>query len=159
MQKSRKKHSKTQNRWFYNVNSAPEPRNDQKSPKNGSLNRDLLNFLYRYASRWILTSRRFRICIWKVGTTNFWPCFGRPKLGECDKMGSVSKIMSRWKKQIRPQFSEYWLQIESAWAHRLWAHADSFWKRYFENCGRICFFYRLILVVIFLENRVNFGRP
>ena len=43
----------------------------------------------------ILTHSGFRICIWKVGTTNFWPCFGRPKLGECDKMGSVSKIMSR----------------------------------------------------------------
>ena len=86
-------------------------------------------------------------------------CFGRPKLGECDKMGSVSKIMSRWKKQIRPQFSEYRLQIESAWAHRLWAHADSFWKRYFENCGRIYFFLRLILVVFFLENRVNFSCP
>ena len=32
--KNRKKHSKNQNRWFYNVNSAPELRNDQKSPKN-----------------------------------------------------------------------------------------------------------------------------
>ena len=29
---------------LYYVNSAPELRNDQKSPKNGSLNRDLLNF-------------------------------------------------------------------------------------------------------------------
>ena len=43
----------------------------------------------------ILTHSGFRICIWKVGTTNFGPCFGRPKLGECDKMGSVSKIMRR----------------------------------------------------------------
>ena len=108
----------------------------------------------------ILTHSGFRKCIWKVGTTNFWPCFGRPKLGECDKMGSVSKIMSRRKKQARPQISKYRLQIESAWGHRLWAHADSFWKRYFENCGRIYFFQRLILVVFFfLENRVNFGRP
>ena len=32
MQKSRKKHSKTQNRLFYNVNSAPELKNDQKLP-------------------------------------------------------------------------------------------------------------------------------
>ena len=23
--------------------------------------------------------------VWKVGTTNIWPCFGRPKLGECEK--------------------------------------------------------------------------
>ena len=33
--------------------SAPELRNDQKSPKNGSLNRDLLNFLYRYGIFWM----------------------------------------------------------------------------------------------------------
>ena len=31
--KNRKKHSKNQNRRFYNVNSAPELRNDQKTPK------------------------------------------------------------------------------------------------------------------------------
>ena len=53
-QKDRKKHSKNQNRLFYNVNSAPELRNDQKSPEeNGSLNRDLLNFLYRYGIFWM----------------------------------------------------------------------------------------------------------
>ena len=44
---------KNQNRWFYNVYSAPEPRNDQKSSKNGSLNHDLLNFLYRYGIFWM----------------------------------------------------------------------------------------------------------
>ena len=33
MQKNRKKHSKSQNHLFYNLNSAPELRNDQKSPK------------------------------------------------------------------------------------------------------------------------------
>ena len=53
MQKSRKKHSKNQNRGFYNVNPAPELRNDQISPKNGSLNRDLLNFFYRYGIFWM----------------------------------------------------------------------------------------------------------
>ena len=31
--KKSKETLKTQNLWFYNVNSAPEPRNDQKSPK------------------------------------------------------------------------------------------------------------------------------
>ena len=35
---------KKQNHRFYYVNSAPELRNDQKSPKNESLNCDLLNF-------------------------------------------------------------------------------------------------------------------
>ena len=33
--------------------SAPELRNDQKSPKNGSLNRDWLNFFYRYGIFWM----------------------------------------------------------------------------------------------------------
>ena len=37
----------------YNVNSAPELRNDQNSPKNRPLNRDLLNFLYRYGIFWM----------------------------------------------------------------------------------------------------------
>ena len=36
---------KNQNRSFYNVNSAPELRNDQKLPKkDGSLNHNFLNF-------------------------------------------------------------------------------------------------------------------
>ena len=53
----------------------------------------------------ILTHSGFRKCIWKVGKTNFWPCFCWPKLGECDKMGSVSKIMRCSKKMYLPQFS------------------------------------------------------
>ena len=59
----------------------------------------------------ILTHTGFRNCIWKVGTTNFWPCFGRPKLDECEKMGSVSKIMRRHKKIPLPQFSNLSFQI------------------------------------------------
>ena len=52
--KNRKKHSKNQNCWFYNINSAPELRNDRESPKKmGSLNRDLLNFFYRYGIFWM----------------------------------------------------------------------------------------------------------
>ena len=31
-------------------------------------------------------------------------------------------------------------QNESALGHKLWQAADSFWNRYFENYGRICFF-------------------
>ena len=46
--KNQKIPSKKQIRWFYYVNLAPELRNDEKLPKNGSLDRDLLNFLYRY---------------------------------------------------------------------------------------------------------------
>ena len=46
--KHQMKRSKNQNRWFYYVNLAPELRDDQKLPVNGSLNRDLLYFLYKY---------------------------------------------------------------------------------------------------------------
>ena len=42
--KNRKKHSKNQIRWFYYVNLAPDLRNDQKLPNNGSLNCDLPYF-------------------------------------------------------------------------------------------------------------------
>ena len=86
----------------------------------------------------ILMHSGFRKCIWKLGTTNVWPCFGRPKLGECDKMRSVSKNMRCPKKQARPQFSKYRFQNESAASPRLWADADSLWKWYFENWGRAC---------------------
>ena len=34
----------------------------------------------------------------------FLPCFGRLKLGECDKIGSVSKIMSRQKNSFGHNF-------------------------------------------------------
>ena len=69
--------------------------------------------------------------------------------------------MSRQKKFIWPQFSKYRFQIESAWAHSLWAHADSIWSRYFENCGRIYFFWRLIILLTdpILSHSPNFGRP
>ena len=40
-------------RWFYNVDSAPELRDDKQSPKNGSLNRNLLKFLYSYGIYWV----------------------------------------------------------------------------------------------------------
>ena len=38
---------------YFTINSVPELRDDQKSPKNGSLNRDLFNFLYRYGIFWM----------------------------------------------------------------------------------------------------------
>ena len=78
-------------------------------------------------------------CIWKGGTNFLWPCFCHLKSGECNQMQSVSKNMRCHKEQIWPQFSKYWFQIKSAASHRLWANADLFWKRYFENCDSICF--------------------
>ena len=38
---------------FYYINSTPDLRNDEKLPKNGSLNRDLLNFFNRYGIFWV----------------------------------------------------------------------------------------------------------
>ena len=31
-------------------------------------------------------------CTWNVGTTNVWPCFSRPKLGECKKWDLLAKL-------------------------------------------------------------------
>ena len=99
----------------------------------------------------ILTHSGFRKCIWKVGTTNFWPCFGHLKLGESDKMGSISKIMRCSKKQARPQFSEYRSQNESAACYTLWPNADSFWKRYFVKLRPCLFFWTPHLQLFFLK--------
>ena len=69
--------------------------------------------------------------------------------------------MSCQKKQIRPQFSKYRFQNESALGHKLWQAADSFWNQYFENCGRACFFGHLIFLLTdrILLHSPNFGRP
>ena len=76
-------------------------------------------------------------------------------------MRSVNKIMRCSKKQVRPQFSKYCFQNESALAHSLWALADSIWCRYSENCGRICFFLRLIILLTdpIFSHSPDFGRP
>ena len=40
----------------------------------------------------ILTHSGFRKCIWKMGTTNVWPCFVRPKLVSATKCGPVAQL-------------------------------------------------------------------
>ena len=127
----------------YNVNSAPELRNDQKLSKKRISQPQFTQFFVWVwyildASRWILTSRRFRICVAKGGRGCFRLSYRRPKLTLFSKKKSTK--MSRCQKFPRPQFSKYRFQIESAWTHSLWAHADSIWKWYFENCGRAYFF-------------------
>ena len=39
----------------------------------------------------IVTHSGFRKCIWKVGTTNFWPCFACPKLGDAGEIASCQQ--------------------------------------------------------------------
>ena len=96
--KNRKKHSKNQNRRFYNVNSAPELRNDQKTPKKRITQSRFTQFFVQVwyildASRLILTSRRFRICVAKGGRGCFRLSYGRPKLTLFSKKKSTK--MSR----------------------------------------------------------------
>ena len=52
----------------------------------------------------ILTHSAFRKNPYNFVENFFGPCFGRSKLGECDKMRSVSKIMRRCKKHISHNF-------------------------------------------------------
>ena len=122
--------------------------------KNRSLKRDLLKKIIGmvYFGCYLL-SRRFRICLAKGGRVF------KAELRAPEVDPRFERKLQCQKEQARPQFSKYRFQNESAASHSLWANTDSFWKRYFVNCGRACFFYRLILVFLFLENRVNFGRP
>ena len=52
----------------------------------------------------ILTHSGFRKCIWKVVTTNFWPCFACPKLGDSGEMRVASKNRVVLEKAQRSQF-------------------------------------------------------
>ena len=53
MQKNRKKHSKTKIADFTMYIRLPSSEMTKNRQKNGSLNRDLLNFLYRYGIFWM----------------------------------------------------------------------------------------------------------
>ena len=51
------------------------------------------------------------------------------------------------KKQARSQLSKYRFQNESVLDNKLEQAAELFWNRYFENCGRACFFGHLIFLL------------
>ena len=83
----------------------------------------------------ILTHSGFRKCIWKVGTTNFWPCFACPKLGDAGKTRVASKNRAVFRKTFRPHFSKFSLVLESA-VFRIYQNtADSRTRLNLENCG------------------------
>ena len=84
----------------------------------------------------IVTHSGFRKCIWKVGTTNFWPCFACPKLGDAGRTRVASKNRAVFPKTFRPQFSKFSLVLESAVFHIYQNTADSRTRLNFENCGR-----------------------
>ena len=90
------------------------------------------------ASRWILTSRRFRICVGKVGRGSFWPSYGRLKLTLFSKKTKTTK-MSRWKKFIRPQFSKYHIVKSAILSFRVFLstflHEITLWAKDIDNSG------------------------
>ena len=87
--------------------------------KNGSLNRDLLNFLYRYGIFWMPPGESSH----PGGSEYVWQRGVEGVLGWVT--GGLSlpyfpkKIQLKWgvKKQIRPQLSNYRFQNESALGH------------------------------------------
>ena len=121
-------------------------------PKNGSLNRDLLNFLYRYGIFWMPPGESSHPggseYVWQRGVEGV---LGRVTGGRSLPYFPKKKKpkMSRSKKFPRPQFSKYRLQIESAWAHSLWQ----------QVIYVIYFFVMAHFSRFFFENRVNLGRP
>ena len=120
-EKNPKKHWKSQSRRFYYINWAPELRHDQNSPKNGSLNRDLLNFLYVWQIldvTWrIFMSRRFRICMPKGGRGSLRPSYSQPKL----------TLLSKKSPTLRCNIKLYLPQFLTMWRNYLSGQA-LFWK-------------------------------
>merc|ERR1711989_301680 len=92
------------------------------------------------------TDSAFRICVTHGGQNDYWTSYYCSKSGHGGKSEFVPEIMRCYKKKTRPQFSKFWLHIESAWNYMGFFHADSIWSINFENCGRVFFFQHLISV-------------
>ena len=87
----------------------------------------------------IVTHSGFRKCIWKVGTTNFWPCFACPKLGDAGEMRVASKnraagLHKLWYPGIRDT---------STWS-KFGAHGEHGDVFLFSNLGALWFSENLI---------------
>ena len=79
-------------------------------------------------------SRRFRICMAKGGRESARPSYGRPKLTLNSRGEKIPKTVLR--KTLRPQFSYFSLEIESAVFWYIRNIADSISRLKSENCGR-----------------------
>ena len=101
---------------------------------------------YQDRTMWKSTDSAFRICVTHGGQNDYWPSYYCSKSGDGGKSEFVPEIMRCYKKKTRPQFSKFWLHIESAWNYMGFFHADSIWSINFENCGRVFFFQHLISV-------------
>ena len=79
-------------------------------------------------------SRRFRICMAKGGRESARPSYGRPKLTLI--LSQKKKPKTVLQKTLRPQFSYFSLEIESAVFWYIRNIADSISRLKSENCGR-----------------------
>ena len=90
-----------------------------------------------------LTSWGFQKCgsfwVLKVLNQSYW----LSKSGENWRKNSKERRCH--KKKTRQQFSIFRSVTESAWAQYGWFHADSVTELKIENCGRVFFFWRLVI--------------
>ena len=71
-------------------------------------------------------------CRQKVAAGPFRPCFAYPNVGDACRARVASKNRAVLESQIRPQFSEFSLAIESAVFHKCQNTADSRTRLNFE---------------------------
>ena len=103
-------------------------------------------------------SRRFRICMAKGGRESARPSYGRPKLTLNSRGEKIPKTVCR--KTLRPQFSYFSLEIESAVFWYIRNIADSISRLKSENCGRKVFRNTalFLLAIRVLQASPNFGQ-
>ena len=101
VKKSKETQSNNQNRRLYNITTAPDLRNDQKSPKSRVAESGFTQFLYSHGildgTWWILMSRRHQICMPKGGRVclrpsyrRAWPSFQKRNRQHCGVKTNVS---------------------------------------------------------------------
>merc|ERR1711963_646375 len=81
------------------------------------------------------------------------PCFACPKLGDAGRTRVASKNRAVLRKTLRPQFSDFSLEIESAIFRIYQNTADSISRLKYENCGRKVF--RNTVLGIFFSSRIK----
>ena len=103
-------------------------------------------------------SRRFRICMAKGGRESARPSYGRPKLTLI--LSQKKKPKTVLQKTLRPQFSYFSLEIESAVFWYIRNIADSISRMKSENCGRKVFSntYLFLLATRISPASPNFGQ-
>ena len=126
-------HEKMQKNEFFRKTLAPE--------------KFIIENFFQHRTMWKLTSGRFRKCISYEAYGDFYASYHRSKSTHGWKSESVTIIMRCPKKKTRPQFWVLGSEIESAWNQHGCFNADSISSRNSQNCGRVFFLLRLIIIV------------